>query len=70
MYGGMARLATAGFAVLQFVYPATAVVVDWAVYGRALDPLQLAGVALIGAALWTLRHAAAARNIPTGKEKP
>ena len=56
LYGGMARLATGRIAVLQFVYPAVAVAVDWAVYGRALSPLQLTGVALIGAALWTLRR--------------
>jgi drug/metabolite transporter (DMT)-like permease len=57
LYAGMARLATGRIAVLQFVYPATAVLVDWAVYGRALSPLQMAGVALIGSALWTLRRA-------------
>jgi len=57
LYAGMARLATGRIAVLQFVYPATAVLVDWAVYGRALNPLQVAGVVLIGAALWTLRRA-------------
>lgn len=56
LYAGMARLATGSIAVLQFVYPATAVLVDWAVYGRALSPLQMAGVALIGVALWTLRR--------------
>ncbi len=32
----------------------TAVVVDWLVCGRVLTPLQMAGVALIGAAPWTL----------------
>jgi len=44
--------------LLEFVgdLAAVAVAVDWAVYGRALSPLQLAGVALIGAALWTLRR--------------
>jgi drug/metabolite transporter (DMT)-like permease len=52
----MARLPTGRIAVLQFVYPVTAVLLDWAVYGRALSALQLAGVALIGAALWTLRR--------------
>jgi drug/metabolite transporter (DMT)-like permease len=57
LYAGMARLATGRIAVLQFVYPATAVLVDWAVYGHPLGPLQLAGVALIGGALWTLRRA-------------
>ena len=55
LYAGMARLATGRVAVLQFVYPATAVLVDWAMYGRALGPVQMAGVALIGAALWTVR---------------
>jgi len=55
LYAGMARLATGHIAVLQFVYPGTAVLVDWLVYGRALSPLQMAGVGLIGAALWTLR---------------
>lgn len=55
LYAGMARLATGRVAVLQFVYPATAVLVDWAMYGRALSPEQMVGVALIGAALWTVR---------------
>lgn len=51
LYAGMARLSTARIAVLQFVYPAAAVLVDWLVYGRALSPLQLLGVAVMGAAL-------------------
>lgn len=62
LYAGMARLATGRIAVLQFVYPATAVLVDWLVYGRALSALQLGGVALIGAALWTLRRSEAPRG--------
>ncbi len=56
LYAGMARLATGQIAVLQFVYPGTAVLVDWLVYSRPLSPLQLLGVGLIGAALWTLRR--------------
>ena len=56
LYAGMARLSTARVAVLQFVYPATAVLVDWTVYGRALSPIQMLGVVLIGAALWTVRR--------------
>lgn len=56
LYAGLARLGTGRIAVLQFVYPGVAVLVDWAVYGRALSPLQLAGVLLIAAALWTLRR--------------
>ena len=56
LYAGMARLSAGRIAVLQFVYPAAAVLVDWAVYGRALSPMQAAGVALMGAALWAARR--------------
>ena len=56
LYAGMARLPTARIAVLQFVYPAAAVLVDWWVYDRALSPLQAGGVALMGAALWAARQ--------------
>ena len=56
LYAGMAQLSTGRIAVLQFVYPGTAVLVDWTVYGHALGPLQTAGVALIAAALWALRR--------------
>lgn len=58
LYAGMARLGTGRIAVLQFVYPGTAVLVDWVVYGRALSATQIVGVGLIGAALWTLRRQA------------
>ncbi|WP_431259509.1 DMT family transporter [Roseateles chitinivorans] len=58
LYAGMARLGTGRIAVLQFVYPGTAVLVDWAVYGRALSLSQMAGVGLIAVALWTLRRQA------------
>jgi drug/metabolite transporter (DMT)-like permease len=54
LYAGMARLPAARIAVLQFVYPVAAVLVDWLVYGRALSPVQIAGVAAMGLALrWT-----------------
>ena len=56
LYAGMARLATGQIAVLQFVYPGTAVLVDWLVYARPMSGRQLLGVGLIGAALWTLRR--------------
>ncbi|PTT37475.1 EamA family transporter [Acidovorax sp. HMWF018] len=56
LFAGMARLALGKVAVLQFVYPLTAVLVDWAVYGRTLSPVQLGGVALMAVALWTLRR--------------
>ncbi len=56
LYAGMARLPAGRIAVLQFVYPAAAVLVDWVVYGRALDATQMAGVGLMGAALWAVRR--------------
>lgn len=60
LFAGMSRLGLGRIAVLQFVYPLTAVLVDWAVYGRTLSAVQLAGVALMAAALWTLRRPAKA----------
>ena len=55
LYAGMARLATGRIALLQFVYPASAVGVDWLVYGRALSLVQLGGVALMALALLAVR---------------
>ncbi|SAK96566.1 integral membrane protein [Caballeronia hypogeia] len=51
MYVGMARLATGRVAVLQFVYPAVAIVIDWLVFGQRLSTLQLAGIALMSVAI-------------------
>lgn len=51
LYAGVARLPAGRVAVLQFVYPASAVAVEWAVYGRALSPSQLAGVLMMLVAL-------------------
>lgn len=56
LYSGMSRVGTSRFAVLQFVYPVTAIVVDWLVYRHALDEWQLAGIGLMGLALWSLRR--------------
>jgi drug/metabolite transporter (DMT)-like permease len=55
LYAGMARLGTGRIALLQFVYPAAAVVVDWLVYGRALSALQGIGVIAMAAALLAVR---------------
>lgn len=51
IYAGMARLRTARFAVFQFVYPATAVLMDWLVLGRGLSTLQIAGIGVMAAAI-------------------
>ncbi len=58
LYAGMARLPAAQIALLQFVYPAAAVLVDWLVYGRVLSALQLTGVLSMAVALWTVRRPA------------
>jgi drug/metabolite transporter (DMT)-like permease len=47
IYGALPKLTTPVIAVLLFVYPLTAIVVDAVVYGRALSAPQLAGMALI-----------------------
>ena len=59
LYSGMARLPASRIAVLQFVYPAAAILVDWAVYGRALSASQMVGVALMACALWVVCRPAA-----------
>ncbi|GAA3544734.1 DMT family transporter [Zobellella aerophila] len=56
LYAGMARLPTSRIALLQFVYPTTAILVDWALYDNPLSPLQAAGVLLLCLALWTVRR--------------
>lgn len=56
LYAGMARLPTSRIAMLQFVYPGAAVLMDWLVYGRALSAWQLAGVAVMGLALASTRR--------------
>ena len=51
LYAGMARLSAQRIALLQFVYPASAVLVDALAYGRWLDGPQAGGVLLMGLAL-------------------
>ncbi len=65
LYAGMSRLPTGRIAVLQFVYPGAAIVMDWVVYGRTLDGWQFVGVGLMGAALLSLgREPQAGRAVP------
>lgn len=60
MYAGMARLATGRIALLQFVYPAMAVAVDWLYFQQPLDALQGCGILLICLAIWATER-------PTGR---
>lgn len=52
IFSGMQRLEAGRIAVLQFVYPIAAIVLDVTVLDRALGPQQWIGVLLMGAALW------------------
>lgn len=47
IYGATPRMETAAIAVLTFVYPAAAVLVDYVVYGHLISPAQVTGFALI-----------------------
>ncbi|MFH8729191.1 DMT family transporter [Streptomyces termitum] len=47
MYAAYAELPTAKIAVLAFVYPAVAMLADWAVYGHHIGLVQALGVPLI-----------------------
>ncbi|HET7528404.1 MAG TPA: DMT family transporter [Burkholderiaceae bacterium] len=58
LYAGMARLSTSRIALLQFVYPATALALDWLVYGHSLGALQLTGMALMAVALLGVKRSA------------
>lgn len=51
LYTGVARLPAGQVALLQFVYPAAALAVDWVVYGRALGVVQTFGLLLMLLAL-------------------
>ena len=55
MYAGFARLSTGRIAVLQFVYPMTAFIIDWKVYGHTLSPIQISGLALMAIAIWSVK---------------
>lgn len=47
IYGALPRLAPGTIAVLLYVYPASAIIVDFIVYGRLIGPIQAFGLLLI-----------------------
>lgn len=55
-YAGVVRVSAGRLATLQFVYPATAVLVDALVFDRPLDALQWGGVLLMGLGLLSARR--------------
>ncbi len=56
MYAGFSRLTTGRIAVLQFVYPMTAFIMDWLIYGHALSMIQMLGLVLMSVALWSVKR--------------
>ncbi|MFB8773737.1 DMT family transporter [Streptomyces broussonetiae] len=66
MYAAYAQLPTSKIAVLAFVYPAVAMVMDWAVYGHHIGLVQALGVPLIVLASLkvTLARRAASASAP------
>ncbi|MFT4173200.1 MAG: EamA family transporter [Rhodocyclaceae bacterium] len=51
IYLGMTRLNTSRIIILQFVYPAVAVLIDWQYFNQSMSLLQGGGLALISAAI-------------------
>lgn len=47
MYSTFPLLPTRRIAILNFIYPVVAILLDWLIYGRPLTAMQAAGVALI-----------------------
>jgi drug/metabolite transporter (DMT)-like permease len=58
LYEGMRRLQAGQVAILQFVYPGAAIVVDLVVYQRALSPSAWFGWALMVGAILSMREPA------------
>ena len=63
MYAGMAQLATGRIALLQFVYPAVAVAIDWLYFQQTLDPWQWLGIGLICIAIWATERQPKTRHV-------
>ena len=47
---------TGRVAVLQFTYPAVALVIDWVFFEQRLGGVQLFGIALMSMAIWFAEH--------------
>ena len=51
IYDGTARLPAGRIAVLQFAYPAIAILLDWLFFGERLSVFQLGGIAVMSVAI-------------------
>ena len=52
-FRGLSRMAPTTAAPLTFLSPVTATAIGWAALGQSLTPPQLAGMAIVLAAVWT-----------------
>ena len=50
-YATYPLLPTPVIAIMDFIYPAVAILIDWLIYGHQLGPVQWLGVALIAVAI-------------------
>ena len=53
LYAGVARLRTDRIAVLQFIYPAVTIMIDWLFYDHGLGADQLLGIVVMSVAIWS-----------------
>ncbi|MNC79990.1 hypothetical protein D3C75_1326370 [compost metagenome] len=65
----MARLTTGRIAVFQFVYPAVAILIDWLYFDRRFDALQLAGIAIMGVAIWSAERCGKSGRATVGPQE-
>lgn len=56
LYSAYGKLKVAQIAVLSFIYPAVAVIVDYLVYHYTISPMQFAGMALVGISSYCLNR--------------
>ena len=55
IYAAYPQVSTPMIAVLSFVYPLVAILIDWRIYGHPLGPAQAAGMVLIALATLGVR---------------
>lgn len=70
-YAGLPHLSTGRIAILQFVYPAVAVVMDWLFLGETLSGIQMTGIVILSAAVWFAErgHQGAAAASDAGRSR-
>ena len=64
IYAGTARLPMARLAVLQYVYPAVAIVIDWLYFRQTLRTTQIVGIAILTLAITVAERSPHLRGRP------